>query len=152
VKTQTNLIFRVIAFALLAPCIGVTLVLALVVLAADGALADLPGTIARFERSVGIFLVIGVPIAVFVEVVVGLPAFFLLRRHNRFGLASVLTTAGLAGGLGFALPMSLMPGFSQLSAILSTIAIGAAGGVSAGVVLWAGVLRDFRAGAQKVNQ
>lgn len=132
---------RVALFALLAPLVGVTLICALVVVQPEGALADLPGTVVAFQRAIGLFLLVGMPIAILLEVVVGLPVARVLQRHQRFGPVSVLTTAGLIGAVGFAVPMSLMPYGDNLTAILESSAIGAAGGVAGGVVFWAGVWR-----------
>lgn len=139
--------WRLVVFGLLAPCLGIAVVLALVLLATG---LTSPGheiglALARdFRRSYLVFLYIGLPIALVLELVIGIPAFFLLRRSGRLSRASVVSVAAVAGAIGFLLPMSVMPGMDGPGLPISIALMGATGGAITGLVFWAGVFGGVR--------
>ena len=100
-----------------------------------------------YLHNLTIFMFFVLPVALCLEVVVGVPAFHLLKRSGRLTSPAVGAVAGIAGALAAATPFVLIVeslsgnlGLAMLFALF-----GAVGGVVAGLIVWAGLIVNHTA-------
>lgn len=90
---------------------------------------------------VAMFLLYGIPVAFLIELVVGVPAYVLLRSADHIGAAPIITIGAVAGSIGFPVVTALSVGSGDW---IVAAALGGAAGALAGAVFWWTGLRPPR--------
>ena len=128
---------RLVLAALVAPALGIIALALFAVLALGiGADRNWVDRAANIRFSLFFLLLFGMPIALILEVVIGVPAYSWLERTNRLRLGWVVVFGALGGAIAFAAAWpGLNNNWSPTNVMLSALC-GALGGSVAGAAFW----------------
>jgi len=141
-EATTPRLRRVIVAGLLAPVVGIAVLVALLIATLYIAEPDTGSSLGTlYLHNLFFFTFFGLPGALFLEVCVGVPAFHLLRRSGRLTRGHVAAVSAITGALAGAVGFGILASGATLDLPLLTLfsCLGALGGVVAGFVFWAGV-------------